>query len=352
MAQPFEYDVFISFAKEDEQIVRPLWEALSAGGLRVFWSDVTLRDRAGDSWFDVIEASLERSRHFLLVCTAQSMRSEWVTREYRAFLGHCHRPPDRRLIPVLAPEFTIAELPLFLREIEVSHLADDGAIRRLMQILKGRRDEEPQALVQDDTGDIAYINGQWGRDLHPEPGAAGKVFLMPGVQVRVLEVAEYEGKKWTHVRLLNRKEGWLDLAPQPKVFKGSGFCQLTLEDSRVFFRDNATDRAGFLLGNVKVSPGHVRGGCLFELRFQDEEWEAMTIDTSLIRRIVIDRRGGSAPVSIVTERRNYRGDFDSAERTFLIVSPQFMRLSDPSDELDLGKLRLGVFERMAVHSAP
>src|SRR5208337_552870 len=97
MEEMFDYDIFLSFAVADETIVRPIWQELCLSGLRVFWSDATLKQRLGESWFDNIESSLERSRHFVLVVSPSSMASEWVRREYKAFYNHCYQAGVRRL---------------------------------------------------------------------------------------------------------------------------------------------------------------------------------------------------------------------------------------------------------------
>jgi hypothetical protein len=137
MDPSFDYDVFISFANEDQEIVRPLWQDLTASGLRVFWSDSTLRERVGSSWFEVIEKSLDQSRHLLLICTSTSLNSKWVRREYVAFLNHCHRPPSRLLVPALAPSVHPKDLPLFLRELEACSFVEEGFVNRLVRTFGG-----------------------------------------------------------------------------------------------------------------------------------------------------------------------------------------------------------------------
>lgn len=137
MADPFEYDVFLSFSSADEEIVKPIWQELCSNGLRVFWSDSTLKKEVGNSWFEVIEKSLERSRHMLLVCSDNSMGSKWVKREYRAFFDYCYSPSSRRLIPLLTREFPPKNLPLFLRELQVGKISDSNFIQEIIPILGG-----------------------------------------------------------------------------------------------------------------------------------------------------------------------------------------------------------------------
>lgn len=137
MADPFEYDVFISFSSADEEIVKPIWQELCSNGLRVFWSDSTLKREVGNSWFEVIEKSLERSKHMLLVCSNNSMDSKWVKREYRAFFDYCYSPSSRRLIPLLTRDFPPKNLPIFLRELQVGRISDSNFIQEIIPILGG-----------------------------------------------------------------------------------------------------------------------------------------------------------------------------------------------------------------------
>jgi hypothetical protein len=148
MADPFEYDVFISFSSADEDIVKPIWQELCSNGLRVFWSDSSLKKEAGNSWFEVIEKSLERSRHMLLICSDNSINSKWVQREYRAFFDYCYVPNSRRLIPLLTREFAPNNLPLFLRQLQVGKINDPEFIQEIIPILGGVNIEKLQQELQ------------------------------------------------------------------------------------------------------------------------------------------------------------------------------------------------------------
>lgn len=137
MPDVFDYDVFLSFASEDEELARPIWQELSVSGLRVFWSDASLKSSLGASWSDVIESALQRSRHFLLLVTPAALSSVWVKREYTAFHNHCFRPNVRRLVPVLTSSFRLSDLPLFLRDLQACQLSDASAMKQVIQTLGG-----------------------------------------------------------------------------------------------------------------------------------------------------------------------------------------------------------------------
>jgi hypothetical protein len=142
MDEIFDYDVFLSFASSDAELARPVWQELSLSGLRVFWSDASLKQRLGEQWFDSVESSLERSRHFVVLVSRASMKSEWVKREYQAFYNHCFRAGSRRLIPALVGGHRPSEMPLFLRQLEAVPLDDAKAVRAIAPLLGGTDVEE------------------------------------------------------------------------------------------------------------------------------------------------------------------------------------------------------------------
>jgi hypothetical protein len=148
MTNPFEYDVFISFSSADEEIVKPIWQELSSNGLRVFWSDSSLKKEVGNSWFEIIEKSLERSRHMLLICSDNSINSKWVQREYRAFFDFCYSANSRRLIPLLTRGYTPNNLPPFLRQLQVGKIDDPQFIQEIISILGGVNIEKLQLELQ------------------------------------------------------------------------------------------------------------------------------------------------------------------------------------------------------------
>ncbi len=134
----YDYDVFMSYSEADVAIVKPLVQELSSSGLRIFWSDAVLRDRLGEDWYDVIEHSLQNSRHMIVAWSIAAAKSKWVKREYQAFHTSCYEAGDRRLIPVLLEGMTPADLPVFLRQLQVFALFRRESRRQLITLLGGR----------------------------------------------------------------------------------------------------------------------------------------------------------------------------------------------------------------------
>lgn len=120
MEDIFDYDVFLSFASADKEFVKPIWQEMSLSGLRVFWSDETLKQNVGQSFFSVIQNALTNSRHFVLFCTPNSMKSNWVREEYETFFSECYIASGRtrRLIVFEGTHFDRSILPAMLKNIQ------------------------------------------------------------------------------------------------------------------------------------------------------------------------------------------------------------------------------------------
>lgn len=107
-----DYDVFISFkskingkSTEDALIARELYDELTDKlGLRVFMSDMTLKERVVEEYEPIIYKALHTSKVFILVGTSKdNIESPWVKNEWIRFLDRisCHEDVDRKsFIPV------------------------------------------------------------------------------------------------------------------------------------------------------------------------------------------------------------------------------------------------------------
>jgi hypothetical protein len=119
-------DIFVSYAREDEERAQELAHALEAEGWKVFW-DRTIPP--GKTWRDVIGAELEAARCVLVVWSEASVASEWVIEE-------ADDGKERGiLVPVLFDE---VRAPLGFRHIQAASLtewqssAKDLEFRRLV----------------------------------------------------------------------------------------------------------------------------------------------------------------------------------------------------------------------------
>ncbi len=116
----FDFDVFLSYASQDTESVRLIWEELRGYGLRVFLSEESLPATAGESFFSKIQSALTKSEHFVLVSTPNSMSSEWVKSEYETFFNEFFIPTRgaRKFILLKGENFSSALVPVFLRRLQ------------------------------------------------------------------------------------------------------------------------------------------------------------------------------------------------------------------------------------------
>ncbi len=104
-----EYDVFISYSRQDAGWAMKLSESLSASGLRVFVDSA--RMVAGGSWEPSLRQQLQASRNLLTVQSNAASTSDWVQRDVTLFHMLAGEDRHRRLIivnlegqsPLLAP---------------------------------------------------------------------------------------------------------------------------------------------------------------------------------------------------------------------------------------------------------
>jgi len=90
-------DVFISYASEDRNRVRPLAEALQERGFNIWWD----RSLAGEDYTTIIEIELQTAKAVIVVWTQSSATSTFVRDE----AGRAR--DDGRLVPVMLDHVTL-----------------------------------------------------------------------------------------------------------------------------------------------------------------------------------------------------------------------------------------------------
>jgi hypothetical protein len=85
-------DIFVSYARSDQKIIRPVVDLLEAEGWSVWWD---MRIVGGDRWDETIEREIAAARCVVVVWTPNSFDRQWVHLE--AHHGH-HRGI---LVPIL-----------------------------------------------------------------------------------------------------------------------------------------------------------------------------------------------------------------------------------------------------------
>jgi len=117
----FEYDIFLSFSSKDYDEAKNIWNELNSSNLRIYWSDETLKQNVGKSFFRVIQDALMNSKNFILLWTKNASESSWVRLEYEAFFEHCHlNDTQNRRFVIYEGKHFYSEIPLFLKSIQTT----------------------------------------------------------------------------------------------------------------------------------------------------------------------------------------------------------------------------------------
>lgn len=103
------FDIFISYKEtnqdgsrtKDSIEAQKLYEKLTAQGYKVFFSRITLEDKAGTQYEPYIYAALSSSKVMLTVCSSrENIESAWVKNEWSRFLTLRQKDPSKTLIPL------------------------------------------------------------------------------------------------------------------------------------------------------------------------------------------------------------------------------------------------------------
>lgn len=138
-------DIFLSYASQDRERVKPIVEALALQGWSVWWDR---KIRPGKTFDQSIEEALDAAYCVMVVWSQHSVTSEWVRNE--AYDGLQRRV----LVPVLIDD---VKIPLGFRRIQAARLLDRGSgewqieFESLVETLKNIISENKGAQQLEDT---------------------------------------------------------------------------------------------------------------------------------------------------------------------------------------------------------
>jgi hypothetical protein len=114
----YKFDVFISYASEDDNLASELLELLRNKGLSCFLAAKELR--AGTVWLDKIRAALRSCRVVIVLLTPSSCSSAWVMSEAGAAWGL-----GKPLVPVTKGR-SPADLPELVTQYQIKSLETEA----------------------------------------------------------------------------------------------------------------------------------------------------------------------------------------------------------------------------------
>ena len=103
------FDIFISYKEtdikgtrtQDSVAAQDLYNKLTAEGYKVFFSRITLEDKAGTEYEPYIYAALASSKVMITICSSrENIEAVWVKNEWSRFLSFAGKNNDKTLIPL------------------------------------------------------------------------------------------------------------------------------------------------------------------------------------------------------------------------------------------------------------
>lgn len=123
------YDVFISFKSEDEDLARKVYDFLKQNGKETFFSKESLPQLGESEYEDAIYEALDNSKHLVLVASnPEYFKTDWVSREWKYFNNKNRKSEKKGNIVIILPGEYVTDtekLPPQLRyEFEIIRIPD------------------------------------------------------------------------------------------------------------------------------------------------------------------------------------------------------------------------------------
>lgn len=129
-----EFDVFLSYKHQDEDIVKQVYRFLKSRMLQVFYDRQTLPDLSESDYAEAIFNAIDHSRHFVVVLSdLEYLQSHWVKEEMRMFHHEMSegRKPDANFIMLVTNSVydeiirtNKACLPITYRSCEIMRISE------------------------------------------------------------------------------------------------------------------------------------------------------------------------------------------------------------------------------------
>lgn len=135
------YDVFICYKESDENgnrtpdsvMAQDIYDVLTAKGMRVFFSRISLEDKLGADYEPCIFAALNSAKVMLMVTTdSDHCNAVWVKNEWKRYLDFMKNDTGKTLIPVYKGISPYA-LPDEFAKLQAQDMGKLGAIQDLVR---------------------------------------------------------------------------------------------------------------------------------------------------------------------------------------------------------------------------
>lgn len=147
------YDVFISYKEtetgtnnkrtKDSILANQIYDQLRREGFKVFFSRITLKEKAGSEFEPVIYSALKTSKVMVLVSTSKEhMVAPWVKNEWSRFLRMSEKDKGKTIIPVYKDMDPYEDFPDELALYQGLDLADLSTIPELILTIRKKLELE------------------------------------------------------------------------------------------------------------------------------------------------------------------------------------------------------------------
>jgi hypothetical protein len=121
---------FLSYSKDDKEMVRRVADGLRKGGIRVWWDDESIL--LGKNFVQEIERGLDATDFFVVFISPGLMSSHWAQQELAFAMS---RQVSGRRIPLIPILLADTEMPPLLRTIQYLDLRDGDAGRAITMLV-------------------------------------------------------------------------------------------------------------------------------------------------------------------------------------------------------------------------
>lgn len=145
MMQEKPYDVFICFKAEEadgtrteaSRIGQNIYEELTANGLRVFFSRITLENKLGEEYEPYIFSALYTAKAMLVVADKpEQLTARWVKNEWSRYLALMDNDSSKAILPVFS-KMSPYDFPPEIPTVQGQNMDQLGAMQNLTQNVLG-----------------------------------------------------------------------------------------------------------------------------------------------------------------------------------------------------------------------
>src|SRR5215212_1512514 len=129
MSSQHKRKIFLSYARNDREAARKLYEVLKTGGIDVWFDEAELVP--GAEWESALKEAIKSADTVLLLAGAGMSLGKWQQIELRTALDRATRDRNFLIVPILLPGSSITDLPLSIQHYQAIDLreVDDIASR-------------------------------------------------------------------------------------------------------------------------------------------------------------------------------------------------------------------------------